>query len=307
MKAALVTDFTRPPRYAEVPAPTGPGVAVTVLAAGLHPRVRSQAAGTHYADRGELPLVPGLDGVGRDGEGVLRYFVLPDTPQGSMAESTMIDPRRSVALPDDADVAALAAGMNPAMSSWLALRRRIRFEPGASVLVLGAAGSAGRLAVQVARLLGAGRVTGAARRPERLADLRLDAVVDLAAADGSAWAEAGDVDVVLDYVWGAPASRAMVGLVTARSDRGRPLDWVQIGSVAGASAEVPSAALRASGLRIVGSGQGSVPTADIVGELPAIAAALSAGDLQVDADPRPLSEIERVWTEPADRRIVLTP
>jgi NADPH:quinone reductase-like Zn-dependent oxidoreductase len=302
--AALVTDFARPPAYAEVPDPSGPGVPVAVLAAGLHPRVRAQAAGTHYADDAEPPLVPGLDGVGRDPEGTLRYFVLPDTPQGSMAESTLVDPRRSVALPAGADPVAVAAGMNPAMSSWLALRRRIAVEPGFSVLVLGAAGSAGRMAVQVARLLGAGRVVGAARRAERLADLELDGTVDLDASD---WAAAADVDVVLDYLWGEPATAAMTAMITDRADRGRTLDWVQIGSVAGATAAVPSVALRASGLRIVGSGQGSVPTADIVAELPAIAAAITAGDLHVHAEARALADVERVWGEPADRRIVLVP
>jgi NADPH:quinone reductase-like Zn-dependent oxidoreductase len=302
--AALVTDFTRPPAYAEVPDPSGPGVPVTVLAAGLHPRVRSQAAGTHYADSATLPLIPGVDGVGRDPEGVLRYFVLPDTPQGSMAESTLVDPRRSVALPAEADPVAVAAGMNPAMSSWLALRRRIAVEPGFSVLVLGAAGSAGRMAVQVARLLGAGRVLGAARRAERLTDLGLDGTVDLGSGG---WGAAADVDVVLDYLWGEPAAAAMTAMVTDRADRGRTLDWVQIGSVAGAAAAIPSAALRASGLRIVGSGQGSVSTSDIVAELPAIATAITTGDLRVEAEARALADVERVWGEPAERRIVVVP
>ena len=128
MKAAVVTSFDTPPRYEDVDAPTPSGPAdlvVDVVAAGLHPRVRSQADGSHYTSTDELPLIPGIDGVGRGPDGRVRYFVLPDTTRGSMAERTVVDEQRSILLPEDADVVALAAAMNPAMSSWVALRRRI--------------------------------------------------------------------------------------------------------------------------------------------------------------------------------------
>ena len=103
---------------------------VDVLAAGLHPRVRSSANGSHYTSSGDLPLIPGIDGVGRSADGELLYFVLPDTRRGSMAEQTVVDRRRSVVLPAGSDAAAIAAAMNPAMSSWLALRARIAIQPG---------------------------------------------------------------------------------------------------------------------------------------------------------------------------------
>jgi NADPH:quinone reductase-like Zn-dependent oxidoreductase len=164
MYAAVVNEFDAPPVYAEVPAPTsGPGVLLDVLAAGLHPRVRSQADGSHYTSTGELPLIPGIDGVGRGPDGTLRYFILPDTRFGSMASQTVADPRRSIALPPDADPVTLAAAMNPAMSSWVALRRRIDFAPGSRVLILGATGNSGRLAIQVAKHLGASRIIAAGR------------------------------------------------------------------------------------------------------------------------------------------------
>src|ERR1700754_4999198 len=130
MRAAVVRSFSHPPRYETVEAPQPRDedeVAVDVLAAGLHPRVRSTANGSHYTSEGELPLIPGLDGVGRTPDGELRYFVLPDTTQGSMAERTVIDRRRSVPLAPGSDPVALAAAMNSAMSSWIALRRRIDF------------------------------------------------------------------------------------------------------------------------------------------------------------------------------------
>jgi NADPH:quinone reductase-like Zn-dependent oxidoreductase len=82
---------------------------IDVIAAGLHPRVLSQADGLHYTSTGELPLVPGIDGVGRGADGLLRYFVLRDTTMDAMAEQTVIDARRSIVLPEDSDAIAVAA------------------------------------------------------------------------------------------------------------------------------------------------------------------------------------------------------
>jgi len=270
VKAAVVTSFNTPPRYEDIDAPTpgGPAdVVVDVVAAGLHPRVRSQADGSHYTSTDELPLIPGIDGVGRGPDRRLRYFVLPDTTRGSMAEQTVVDERRSILLPEDADVIALAAAMNPAMSSWVALRRRLDFRAGRRVL-----------------------------------DAEPDTVAEQL-AEG-----ARDVDVVLDYLWGEPAVRAMVAL-TAPEPRQKPLTWVQIGSVAGRSAAIPSAALRAARLEIVGSGQGSVTTAKILAELPTLAREISAGRFTVDAKPVPLADVEQVWRTDAypNQRVVHLP
>ncbi|WP_028927735.1 quinone oxidoreductase family protein [Pseudonocardia acaciae] len=315
MHAAVVTSFDTPPHYQRFPTPTpraADEVVLDVLASGLHPRVRSQANGSHYTSTRELPLVPGIDGVGRAPDGSLRYFVLFDTVMGAMAERTLVDPRRSVVLPEGSDPVSVAAAMNPAMSSWVALRRRIDFAPGQAVLVLGATGAAGRLAVQVAKHLGAGRVIGAGRRPDRLAtltDLGADATVLL---DGDAAENlgraAGDVDVVLDYLWGPVTAAVMPAVVTNRADPGTPLTWIEIGSVAGRSAAIPSAALRAARLSIVGSGQGSVPTDDIMAELPELAAEIANGTFTIDARAVPLTDVEAAWTNSAGtERVVITP
>jgi NADPH:quinone reductase-like Zn-dependent oxidoreductase len=244
-------------------------------------------------------LIPGIDGVGRTQDGTLRYFVLPDTQLGAMAEQTVIDVRRSIALAPDADPVTIAAAMNPAMSAWIALRRRITMGAGASVLVLGATGSAGRLAIQVAKHLGASQVVAASRNP--VPDPNADATVSI--DDVKAAAES---DIVLDYIWGEPTARAMRDVVTHRSDRGKPLTWIEIGSVAGPDAAIPSAALRAARLSIVGSGQGSVSTRDIIAELASLAAAISS--FTIDARAVPLSDVTAAWADPrTDQRIVLTP
>jgi NADPH:quinone reductase-like Zn-dependent oxidoreductase len=289
---------------------------VDVIAAGLHPRVRSQANGSHYTSTDELPLVPGVDGVGRGADGQLRYFILTDTTMGSMAEQTVIDIRRSIVLPEDIDAVAVAAAMNPAMSSWVALRRRIAFRPGQSVLILGATGNAGRMAVQVAKLLGAGRIIAAARRADLLAALPGLGATDIVLMDGDAeavaqrlGAVAADVDVVIDYLWGEPSSASMTAIVSNRADPGQPLTWIEIGSVAGPTAAIPSAALRATRLQIVGSGQGSVSAREIREELPALAGEIAAGHFAIDARPTPLADVEHAWSAATQtsQRIVITP
>ncbi|HEY2792570.1 MAG TPA: zinc-binding alcohol dehydrogenase family protein [Micromonosporaceae bacterium] len=312
MHAAVVRSFDRPPTFGDWPEPSASGddeVVLDVLASGLHPRVRSQADGSHYTSTEQLPLVPGIDGVGRAPDGTLRYFVLPDARLGAMADRTVVDLRRSVALPTGTDPVHIAAGMNPAMSSWIALRRRISFEPGQSVLVLGATGSAGRLAVQVAKRFGAARVIGAGRDPARLAELAaLGADVTVSLDGDELGRAAADVDVVIDYVWGSATAAAMTAVVTGRADRGRPLSWIEIGSVGGPTASIPSAALRAARLQIVGSGQGSVSTRDIVAELPELAAAIGAGAFRLDTRVVPLSGVEAAWPEPVGAdRVVLVP
>jgi NADPH:quinone reductase-like Zn-dependent oxidoreductase len=318
MNAAVVTDFDEPPHYQqfEVPEPAGAEEAlVEVLAVGLHPRVRTDARGAHYTSRGKLPMIPGIDGVGRRADGGLVYFVAADDVLGTMAERALLDRRRCVELPDDVDVAKIAAAMNPAMSSWVALRRRVPLEPGQDVLVLGATGNAGRMAVQVARRLGAGRVVAAGRDPERLAALAplgADALVELledveATADALASA-AAEVDIVIDYLWGEPAQSAIAALVTARSERSRALDWVQIGAVAGPTIELPSVALRSANLRIQGNGQGAVSTRAYLAELPSLVSEIDAGTIAVRSSPAALADVEQAWRQvdaPGERTVLM--
>ena len=319
MKAAVVSSFDTAPRYEEFSAPTAAGeddVVIDVIAAGLHPRVRSQADGSHYTSTDELPLVPGIDGVGRGTDGLLRYFILPDTTLGAMAEQTVIDTRRSIVLPEDSDPIAVAAAMNPAMSAWVALRQRIQFQAGQNVLVLGATGNAGQMAVQVAKLSGADQIIAAGRSAGRLAGLPALGATNtvLLGGDAATVAQrlgraAADVDVVMDYLWGQPTAAAIVAVVTDRADRGKPLTWIEIGSVAGPTASIPSAALCAARLQIVGSGQGSVSTREILAELPALAQEITKGTFEIDARPTPLTQVEQAWADAAHttQRIVLTP
>jgi len=319
MNAAVVTSFDEPPHYRrfELPQPrTEHERVVDVLAAGLHPRVRTGARGAHYTSTGMLPMIPGVDGVGRRPDGKRIYFAAGDDAPGTMADKALVDVRRAIELPDHADAAKVAAAMNPAMSSWVALRRRVPLKPDQSVLVLGATGNAGAMAVQVAKRLGAGRVIGAGRDAGRLSSLTAlgaDAVVrltdDADATAAALAAAAAEVDIVIDYLWGAPAQRAIPAVLMARADRSRALDWIQIGAIAGPAIELPSVALRSANLRIQGSGQGSVSPEDYLAELPSLIDEISAGTIAVSPNPRPLADVERIWTEPdvPGERIVLVP
>jgi NADPH:quinone reductase-like Zn-dependent oxidoreductase len=319
MNAAVVTSFGEAPRYQpfEVPQPTGTEqILVDVLAVGLHPRVRSGAAGAHYTSSGTLPMIPGIDGVGQRPDGRRLYFAADNDVIGTMADKAVVDLRRAVELPDDVDVAKVAAAMNPAMSSWVALRRRVPLRPGQSVLVLGATGNAGTMAVQVAKRLGAGRVVGAGRDPERLSalvSLGADEVValtgDETATDAALGTAAGEADIVLDYLWGTPARHAMMALLGARSDRSRAVDWIQIGAVAGPTIELPSVALRSANLRLQGAGQGAVSPATYLAELPSLVREITAGTITVKPNTVPLADVAAAWTrpEPPGARTVFVP
>ena len=318
MRAALVTAFGQAPRCADIEEPIAAGpdqVVVEVLAAALSPRVRSQADGSHYTSTGALPVVPGIDGVGRLPDGGLVYFLLPGVGQGSMAERVAIDWHRSVALPDDADPAALAAAMNPAMASWVALRRRTEFRPGQRVLVLGATGSAGRAAVEVAHRLGAGDVVAAGRRAERMADLPEVGATRLVELGGDpaeaarALAEAGrDVDVVLDFLWGEPTRAALLAIIPARTRDEQTLTWIQIGSVAGRESSIPSAALRAVDLRLVGSGQGSVGAREYRDEIEVLSREIRAGAFRVPTRTVALTDVEVAWNDrTSTERLAIVP
>jgi NADPH:quinone reductase-like Zn-dependent oxidoreductase len=319
INAAVVRSFENPPRYEPfvLPAPSDHDQAVVeVLATGLHPRVRSGAAGSHYTSTGSLPMVPGIDGVGRREDGRVVYFVADDDLLGPMATHTVIDTRRSVLLPDGTDVLKIAAAMNPAMSSWVALRRRVPIEAGQSVLILGATGSAGQMAVQVAKRLGAGRVVGAGRDktrldalPEHGADATVALTDDAEATAAALAAAASEVDLVIDYLWGSPASEAMMALLRARADRSKALNWIQIGSMAGPTIELPSVALRSANFRIQGNGQGAVSTRAYLAELPSLIDEIDNGGLKVNAQAAPLAEVESVWTKPEipGMRTVLVP
>jgi NADPH:quinone reductase-like Zn-dependent oxidoreductase len=313
VKAAIVTSFNQPPRYGEFtdPAPMGKGeMLIDVLAAGLHHVARGRASGAHYSAGERLPLIPGIDGVGRGADGKLRYFVQGPEQLGSMAEKTVIESDHSIKLPNDADPVTIAAAMNPAMASWLALRCRVPFRKKMKVLILGATGSSGSLAVQIARHLGASQVIAVGRNEHKLAQLPALGATDIATlGDSRLGTLAREVEIVLDFVWGDSAATTIETVLKQRSDRSRPLTWIHVGSMAGDIAPIPGLFLRAANFQIVGSGFGSVSGRDILKELPALIKAIVRGTFKLDVKAVPLANVEQAWTAAnhSGERIVFTP
>ena len=307
MHAAVVRAFDAPPTYADFPDPVPQAgeLPVTVAAAGLHPIVKSLANGTHYGSTGELPFVPGVDGVGRLDAGARVFFGVARPPYGAMAERTLAAGWMCIPLPDGLDDATAAGIANPAMSSWVALTARAKFVAGESVLVLGATGVAGQLAVQIAKRRGARRVVGVGRNPqalEKLKSLGADAVISLHTepdplvdAFRSEFAGEG-VDIVLDYLWGHPAESALKAVAQKGLKKLTPrVRFVQIGSSAGHTITLNAATLRSSGLELIGSGFGSASLDQIKIAIGEFFQAAATEPFQFNLKTAPLSEVESLW------------
>ena len=312
MQAAVMKDDRRPvyEHFAEPEAIDG-AVVVAVLAAALTGLDKVVARRVHYVKMPDGPFVVGREGVARRSDGRRIYFNLnaPVAPFGSMAERVLIDPRFAFAVPDGvADDVAAALG-NAGLAAWLGLSWRGRMRPGETVLILGATGVSGLIAVTAAKRLGAGRVVAAGRNRDalqRAKRLGADETVALTAATdlGAAYRDAagGSVDVVMDYVCGAPAEAALDVLATY----GR---LVHIGTRAGPAMTVPGATARRSCIDIMGFGYYHAPVemqAEAFAELCRLA---TSGEIALDVETRPLSDIAVAWDAPASdrRRQVLIP
>jgi NADPH:quinone reductase-like Zn-dependent oxidoreductase len=268
MKAAVVLEAGRTPVYSDFnePEPAAGESRIAVAAAATGQVVKSRASGSHYSSSGQFPFVVGIDGVGRLDDGSRVYFVMPRAPYGSMGERTVAAAARCLALPDELDDVTAAAIANPGISSWAAYTERAKLKAGETVLVNGATGAAGRLAVQIARHLGARKVIATGRNLEALKSVAaLGADVTIPLADDEATLEerfsqefAQGVDVVLDYLWGKSAERLIVAGAKVGAEA-VPIRFVQIGAVSAADITLPSAALRSSAIVLMGSGIGSVP------------------------------------------------
>lgn len=320
MNAAVVTSFSAPPSYATFadPQPAEGKLIVNVIAAGLHPIVRALANGTHYGSTGELPFIPGVDGTGRLEDGTRIYFGTARPPYGTFAEKALATKGMYITLPDGLDEVTAAGIANPGMSSWAALKARAKFAAGESVLILGATGIAGKLSVQIAKRLGARRVIAAGRNPQSLEELKAlgaDAVISLTqghdalvAAFRSEIAEHG-VDVVLDYLWGAPAEAVLAAIAQkGLKNASARIRFTQIGNMAAPTITLPAAILRSSGLELLGSGFGSASMDEIFQAVREFFEIAAKTPFAVNIKAVPLRDIESVWSAPErDARIVFKP
>ena len=318
MRAALVEQYGQPPSVKESPDPPldgDRGLLVEVTAAGLNPVDVSIASGKFYAGSPKVPYVPGEEGVGRVLKGGkispgTRVYFQSVRGHGSLAERALAQPEAAVELPQDvSDELAVCFGI-AGVAAWLGLEWRARLQKGECVLVLGASGVLGMIAVQAARLLGAGRVVAAARdkeRLERVKQLGADSTVDLGSSDGlvEAIKQAcdGGPDVIIDPLWGAPAAAAL--------QAARPhARLVQIGQSAGAEISLASAWVRGKMVAILGHTNYLAPAEVRNAAYRAMVEHAAAGRLTADMETIPLDQVKEAWqrqTRSPHRKLVLCP
>jgi NADPH2:quinone reductase len=315
MKAAVVQVLGQDPHYQDFPepVPNENEVLIEVRAAGLHPIVKAIASGAHYSAKGEVPMVAGLDGVGTRPDGARVYFGGARKPWGTMAERCAAPLGMCLPLPDGIGDVEAAAIANPGMSAWLSLRERAAIAPGETVLILGATGVAGQLAVQAARHLGAGRIIAAGRNVEALAKEKVDAVIALGEPDeavGEAFrAEAArGIDVVIDYLWGRPTELLLDALAKGFNPKStHSTRLVEVGESAGHTITLPGSVLRSVDLKLLGSGFGAARLDSILKAIPQLFELAAAGTFHIDAEAVPLADVEASWSRvEKGRRIVFT-
>jgi NADPH:quinone reductase-like Zn-dependent oxidoreductase len=323
MKAAVVAEWGATPRYTDFPEPRprDGAVVAAVQASALTNLTRALVSETHYASKElQLPAVAGVDGVAQLTDG-RRVYTGALAPYGMMAERTLVDPRGAFDLPEGVDSVTAAAVANPGVSAWIALEHAAAVKEGDRVLVLGATGVTGSMAVQLARsAFGAGNVVAVGRDAARLNWLggvgadEVIAIRDAFGAEVAAMHSERPFDAVLDYLWGAPAERVLEALSDSHpSAHYHHTRFIQIGSMAGPNITLPAGVLRGNGITMSGVGIGSVPAEVMVRArneaLPRLFEMVASDRLLLRTLERPLTEVEQAWTaaEPSGTRVVLTP
>jgi NADPH:quinone reductase-like Zn-dependent oxidoreductase len=290
VKAAVLHEYGTPPRcgdFEEPRAEDGQAV-VDVAAAALHHLDLHKATGTFYMGPPPLPSVVGTDGVGTIGARRV-FFDVAIPPFGTMAERCLVP--EDVLIDYDADLSdALAAACgNSGIGAWLALDWRSDLRAGETVLVLGATGSVGSVAVQAAKLLGAGKVVAASRGARQVRGA--DATVDLDADDlteAIREAAGGTVDLTIDTLWGEPALAAM----RAASRHAR---HVQVGQLAGSEIALSAPAVRSISLDVRGFSVAHPPI-DVRREgYRTLTEHVARGDIVIDVETFALEDVETAW------------
>lgn len=313
MRAVRIEEWGGRPRTEEVPDPEpGPGeVLVALRAASVNPVDLAIGSGRFYADLPQLPYTPGVEAVGevvRGGGLVPGTRVWTRRHWGGLADLRVVPVEECHPVPDGVDDH-LAVGLGVAgLAGWMPVAERGALGPGERVLVLGANGSVGRVALWSARARGAGRVVAAARSAS-LAGLEAlaDAVVPYEGDDLPGRLRAalgGPADLVVDPVWGAPA----VAALTVLGRRGR---LVQVGNAAGPEAAVPAGPLRGGLLDIRGFSMLVEDAAEVGRAYGDLCRAAARHGLELPVAVFPLEDARAAWERqaagPSRVKVVVVP
>lgn len=323
MKAALMNPQDGILRYTEeYPNPVVAGeneLLIYVKAAAIKNVDRNIASGKHYSSEAgntAQARVIGSDGVGVLGDGTRVYAI---GLQGMVAEQAVITKDRMVILPNNLDYATAAALPNAVIGAAMGLRFKADIQPGDTVLINGATGFTGRIAVQIAKYYGAKKVIATGRNPESLQALMAlgaDEIISIQQSDDAfidqirALHSQTPIDVIIDYLWGHPAELLLTALKGKGSFSHRTR-FVSVGSIAGDILPLSAAILRSVDLNLTGSGLGSLTKDNIrihFSEiLPEMFQLAADGKLRIETLNFPLTEIESVYDLPvADgKRLVI--
>ena len=312
MRAALIRELGGLPEVTDASDPAG--ATIEVLAAPINPIDLAVSRGVLATGHPELPYVPGCEAVGRTADGRVVWIfggALGRTAAGAMAERAEIGDAHAIDVPDGADPTLAAALGIAGLAGWLPFAWRAPLVGGETVLVLGATGSVGLVAVQTAKLLGAARVVAAGRSAEGLeravehgadAIVRLDEHDDLVAAFRDAFDGSGP-SYVFDPLWGEPA----VAAVEAAEPRAT---IVNLGQAAGATAALASAAVRFKSLSVLGHTNFAVPPDELAEQYRRLVNHAVAGDIRMDVEEVPLASVTEAWrrqAEGAGTKLVVVP
>lgn len=321
MKAAVIFKLGDLPQYADFPEPiaTNPDeVLMTVKAAAVKHLDRMRASGKHYSAQNEpdQPRVIGGDGVGLLADGTRVYAI---GVSGMLAEKAVVERDRMVLLPAGVDDATAAALPNAVMGSAMGLHFKAKMQPGETVLINGATGVTGQIAVQLAKHYGAKRVIATGRNEQNLQllpTLGADEIVSLKQDDGALLTQLKSIhattpiDVIIDYVWGHSAELLLAAL-KGNGSFTHKTRFVSVGGMAGDTIQLSSSILRSTDLLLTGSGIGSWPKEEVqlllTEILPEAFQMAANGQLKIDTVTMPLKDIASVWNMdiPDGKRLVV--
>jgi len=309
MKAAILYQLGQAPKYGEINEPipqNNDQLLITVKAAAVKNLDKGRASGSHYSMQTlENPEVAGMDGAGllEDGTRVYGFGV-----GGVIAEKALINKHLTVKLPDGIDDVTAAALPNALMGSAAALRFRANMQPGQVVVINGATGVTGMVAVQIAKHYGAAKVIATGRNQEqlkKLLQLGADEVISLKQTDEQITNRLKQIhvetpiSVVIDYTWGHPAELILAAL-KGKGHTTQKVRFVTVGGMAGGNITLPSAILRSSDIEILGSGLGSLSAEDmkklfdeVIPEMFQLAA---DSKLKIDTTAIALKDVESAWS-----------
>ena len=297
MRGAQIVELGSPPRPAELDEPrAGAGeTIVTVEAVALNPLDLAVGSGVFYGGHPELPYAPGCEAAGRTADGRLVYLFGDGRGVGKpgfLAERVVVPEGLPLEVPDGVEPALAAAAGIAGVAGWVAVAWKAKVEPGDRVLVLGASGTVGTVALQAAKLRGAARVVAAGRDPaklERARGLGADELVELGDAEALAAAVGGEgFTVCIDPIWGEPLAQALAA--AARHAR-----IVHVGQSAGGESPLRSADVRGKELLVQGHSNFALARDDRSRAYLELLDHLAAGRIRLDVQTHTLDDVEAAW------------